>query len=317
MNSAKKMKILLMSGLDEAILAEVRRIAPDALLQLFSKSSDLESEIEDADIVAGGVTPAALGRAKNLKWVHSWSAGIEGQLFPAMVESPVVLTCSKGNGAIPLAEHAMMLMMMLNRNAVNWIRAHAEKQWARTVHGELDGLTCAILGTGHSGQDLALKAKAFHMRTVGYRRHPHRTANIDRMYGRDELHQFLAEADFLVVTAPLTVETLGMLGEAEFRAMKPSAFYICFSRGGIAQDDVLYRAVDEGWIAGAGLDAHSVEPLPVDSPFWTLKNTIITPHNGATTAKTAQRGYQIFLDNLKRYVAGEPLDNVVDKALAY
>lgn len=108
-----------------------------------------------------------------------------------------------------------------------------------------------------------------------------------------------------------------MLGEAEFRAMKPTAHYICFSRGGIADDAALLRALREGWIAGAGLDAHSEEPLPPDSPFWTAPNTIVTPHNGATTPLTRQRGIDIFAENLRRYIDGRPLLNLVDKAAGY
>jgi len=120
-----------------------------------------------------------------------------------------------------------------------------------------------------------------------------------------------------VVTAPRTPETTGMLGEAEFRAMKRTAYYICFSRGGIADDDALLRALNEGWIAGAGLDAHSVEPLPADSPFWSAPNTLVTPHNGASTPFTRQRGIDIFAENLRRYTAGEPLINLVDKSVGY
>jgi phosphoglycerate dehydrogenase-like enzyme len=133
----------------------------------------------------------------------------------------------------------------------------------------------------------------------------------------ERLHELLAQSDFVVMTAPRTPETRGMLGEAEFRAMKPSAFYICFSRGGIADDVALLRALNEGWIAGAGLDAHSQEPLPPDSPFWSAPNTIVTPHNGATTPGTRQRGVNIFVDNLRRYLAGVTLHNIVDKQAGY
>ncbi len=249
--------------------------------------------------------------------MHSWAAGPDNQLYPAMVESPVVLTCSKGNGAVPLAEHAILLMLLLNRSGLRWIQAQNEHRWDRFSHGELSGLTCGILGLGHSGQDLALKAKAFHMHTTGVRRHPQPTPNVDRLYAPEDLQAFLAEADFVVVTAPLTPETRGMLGEAEFRSMKPSAFYVCFSRGGLADDAALERALKEGWIAGAGLDAHSDEPLPEDSPFWDLPNTIVTPHNGATTPGTRRRGVEIFVDNLRRFQAGQALRNVVDKQLGY
>jgi phosphoglycerate dehydrogenase-like enzyme len=137
------------------------------------------------------------------------------------------------------------------------------------------------------------------------------------VFTHDRLHEMLGRSDFVVVTAPKTPETTGMLGESEFRAMKPSAYYICYSRGGIADDAALLRALREGWIAGAGLDAHSTEPLPPDSPFWSLPNVIVTPHGGAATPSTRQRGIAIFLENLRRYQAGQPLLNVIDKDAGY
>lgn len=298
-------------------LAELRAIAPGARVEYFAEERELEAAIAEAEVIAGFVPAAALPRAAKLRWVHSWAAGPDPQLYPAFVAHPVTLTCSKGNGAVPLAEHAIMLMLMLNRNALRWIDNQRARRWEHFVHGELNGLTCGIIGAGHSGADLALKAKAFHMRVLGLRRSEQPAANFDRMYRREELHQFLGESDFVVVTAPRTPETEGMLGAAEFRAMKPGAFYVCFSRGGIADDPALLRALNEGWIAGAGIDAHGEEPLPPESPFWAAPNTIVTPHNGATTAATRRRGYDIFRDNLGRYLAGQPLLNVVDKAAGY
>jgi phosphoglycerate dehydrogenase-like enzyme len=296
---------------------QVRAAAPDADIRFFTSQSELEERIEEADVVAGKISPGAFARARKLKWFQSWAAGPNADLFPELIESPVVVTSVKSNGAIPLAEHAMMLMLMLNRDAMRWIRAQAERRWDHWSHPELNGLTVGIIGLGYSGQDLALKAKAFHMRVLGMRRTAQPTPNVDEIYTRDRLHDMLAASDFVVVTAPLTPETRGMLGEAEFRAMKETAYYICFSRGGIADDAALLRALDEGWIAGAGLDAHSVEPLPPDSPFWTAPSTIITPHNGASTPFTRQRAVDIFVENLRRYVRGAPLENVVDKLAGY
>jgi phosphoglycerate dehydrogenase-like enzyme len=234
-----------------------------------------------------------------------------------MIDSSVVAISCKGNGAVPLAEHAMMLMLMLNRDARRWLRAQAEHRWDHWNHPELNGLTCGIIGLGHSGQDLALKCKAFHMRVLGMRRTPRPTPNVDELFARAALHEFLAQSDFVVVTAPLTSETAGMLGETEFRAMKPSAYFVCYSRGGLADDGALLRALQEGWIAGAGLDAHGQEPLPPDSPFWDLPNVIVTPHNGASTPFTRQRGIDIFVENLRRYQANRSLLNVIDKEAGY
>jgi phosphoglycerate dehydrogenase-like enzyme len=300
-------------------LEELRQIAPAADIRHYETPAELQQapELAEAEIVASALEPDSFRRAARLKWLHSWAAGPNTQIFPELVESPVVLTCCKSNGAIPLAEHAMMLMIMLNRDAMGWIEAQRERRWASRPHGELNNLTCGIIGTGYSGQDLALKCKAFHMRVLGLRRRNQPTPNFDRMYTRDELHDFLKASDFVVVTAPRTPETEGMLGEAEFKAMKPTAYYICFSRGGIADDTALLKALQEGWIAGAGLDAHDTEPLPSDSPFWAAPNTIVTPHNGASTPFTRERGYHFFRDNLRHYLAGEPLVNVVDKHLGY
>ena len=288
--------VFLTGEIDDARMAELGRLAPAATLRYFAKQAEMEQEVAAADVVAGFLSPEALGRAARLQWIHSWAAGPNAQIFPEMLDNPVVLTCSKGNGAIPLAEHAMMLMLMLNRNALRWLEGQRQRRWDSFMHGELNGLTCGIIGLGYSGVDLAGKAKAFHMNVIGLRREGPKPPHVDRLYARDELDAFLAASDFVVVTAPKTPETEGMLGEAQFRAMKKTAYYICFSRGGIADDAALLRALQEGWIAGAGLDAHGIEPLPADSPFWEAPNTIVTPHNGATTRPTKDRGYQIFAE---------------------
>jgi phosphoglycerate dehydrogenase-like enzyme len=298
-------------------LEQIKAAAPGADVRSFARRDAMEAQIEEAEVVAGNVTAPALVRAARLKWVQTWAAGPDALMYPEMLASPVVCTSCKGNGAIPLAEHAMMLMLMLNRDAPRWLRDQAAHRWDHRYHAELNGLTCGIIGLGYSGQDLALKCKAFHMRVLGMRRTPQPTANVDEVIPRERLHDLLTASDFVVMTAPRTPETEGMLGEAELRAMKPTAHYICFSRGGIADDAALLRALREGWIAGAGLDAHGEEPLPPESPFWDLPNVIITPHNGATTPFTRQRGIDIFVENLRRYQAGEPLHNVIDKHAGY
>jgi phosphoglycerate dehydrogenase-like enzyme len=250
--------------------------------------------------------------------LHSPAAGVDKELTPRVRESDVVLTSSAGNGGIPLAEHAMMLMLMLSRSAPRWFEAQQRRVWDRFVHGELNGKTVGIVGLGNAGSDLALKARAFHMRVLGLRRRTHLPApNVDHVYSREALTEFLAECDFVVVTAPRTSETAGLFDGTAFDAMKPTAYFICISRGGIADDEALLDALRRGVIAGAGLDAHGVEPLPPDSAFWRLPNVIVTPHNGATTAETAQRGVDIVVENLRRFVNGEPLLNVVDKSAGY
>jgi phosphoglycerate dehydrogenase-like enzyme len=228
------------------------------------------------------------------------------------------MTSAKGNGAVPLAEQALMLMLMLSRNAPRWLASQREHRWDRYTHGELAGATCGLIGLGNSGRDLALKAAAMHMRVLGMRRGaPEPVPGVDRVYPGKALHELLAASDFVVVTAPLTDETRGLLGPAELGAMRPTAFLVVVSRGGIVDQAALGSALRAGTIAGAGLDAHADEPLAPDSEVWDWPNAIVTPHNGATTAATRRRGIDIAADNLGRFARGAALHNVVDLAAGY
>lgn len=254
-----------------------------------------------------------------LEWVHSGTAGVDGWLAAGTVPDGVRLTSAVGNGAIPLAEHALLLMLMLSRDAPRWFRAQGRREWDRYLHGELAGASLGIVGYGNSGADLAGKAAACHMQVRALRRTPGPDADgeVRLLYGREGLGELLRESDFVVVTSPVTAQTRALIGAAELAQMKPTSYLVVVSRGGIVVDDALLIALRDGTIAGAGLDAHGVEPLPADSPFWYLENVIVTPHNGATTAGTGERGRQIALENVARWVSGDALVNVVDAARGY
>ncbi|UFU07904.1 D-2-hydroxyacid dehydrogenase [Ruania halotolerans] len=273
-----------------------------------------------------------------LTWVHSGAAGVDGWLSAGSPPDGVVLTSAVGNGAIPLAEHALMLMLMLSRQAPRWFAAQQRHVWDRYTHGELAGATLGIIGYGNSGRDLARKAQACHMPVQAVRREDSGAgthgasgagasgygddgsvddAGVRVFRGRAGLEQVLATSDHVVVTAPWTPQTQNLIGTAELALMRPSAFLIVISRGGIVTEDALVGALRDGVIAGAGLDAHATEPLPASSPLWDLQNVIITPHNGATTAATAERGTAIMLENVSRWSHGEQLLNVVDRTRGY
>lgn len=319
-NSAEPLTIVIAAGtgtVSEAAFADIAAVAPNLDVRRAETRDELEAVLPDAEVIAGHIDGDLVPKATKLRWVHSWAAGPDRLLSPELVASPITITSSKGNGAVPLAEQAVLLMLMLDRDVPRWMRAQGDRRWDRYSHGELNGRTAGIIGLGNCGQDLAKKLKAFNMRVLGVRRTDADAPYVDKVYPRAQLHEFLAEVDFLIVTAALTPESRGVLGPAEFAAMKPSAYYVCISRGGIADDDALLDALQTGQIAGAGLDAHGREPLPPDSPFWTAPHTIITPHNGATTPQTRARGVDIFIDNLRRYVRGEPFVNVVDKQAGY
>ncbi|GAA1536670.1 phosphoglycerate dehydrogenase-like enzyme [Microbacterium ginsengiterrae] len=270
----------------------------------------------DVTVVAGRVHDAELDDLTGLSWVHSWAAGVEGDLGPRMRaqvrDGHTVVTSSAGNGAVPLAEHAMMLALMLDRDAPRWAQAQRARRWERRTHGELLGRTLGIYGYGNVGRELAVRAAAFGMRVIALRR---RTGTDDphvaRFYQPEEILDFAARCDVLVVAAPLTAGTRGAIGEREISALPAGASVIVVSRGGIVDDDALLRALRAGRIR-AGLDAHAHEPLPADSPYWGEPSVIVTPHNGATTLATARRGREIFVENLRRRTSGKPMVNLVD-----
>ena len=305
--------IIVVVGKERQDLVDV---AGDGVEVRFVRQLDEADDVfGEMEAVIGRVPPSVLLKAPRLRWVHSPSAGVDADLSPEMLESSVVLTSSAGNGGIPLAEHSMLLMLMLNRDVPRWMRAQADRRWERFTHGELAGLTVGIYGLGNSGLDLARKAQAFHMRVLGVRRRVEEPSPyVDLVCDFD---QMLAESDFVVVTAPRTPSTAGCFDRDAFARMKPTAYFVCISRGGIADDEALLDALRDGQIAGAGLDAHGVEPLPPDSPFWSLPNVIVTPHNGATSDGTARRGAEIVRENLRRFVNGEVLHNLVDKTAGY
>ncbi|WP_460999540.1 D-2-hydroxyacid dehydrogenase [Streptomonospora sediminis] len=312
-------ELVLVGGrLSEDDQERVRSAAGAAQVEFVDRLGDRPDLIGKAAVIAGTLAAEDIPRASNMRWAHTWAAGADAYLRAGIAEHPALVTSSAGNGAVPLAEHAMLLMLMLNRGAARWARAQREHRWDRFEHGELNGRTCAIVGLGNCGLDLAAKAKAFHMRVVGLRRRTELPAPaVDRVYAPAQIGAFLAEADFVVVTAALTAETAGLIGRPEFAAMQESACVVTVSRGGIVDDGALEEALREGRIAGAGLDAHGTEPLPPNSPFWDMPNVVVTPHNGATTAATQRRAVDIFVANLERDARGLPPANVVDKSAGY
>jgi phosphoglycerate dehydrogenase-like enzyme len=312
------------------LLPRIREAADGYQVQYLEEQAELDAEdhqartrltaeaIEGAEVVAAfDLGYEALRRADRLKWIHVWSAGVEHILYPEMLETEFAITAAKGSGGIPMAEFAMTIMLTFAKNIRHFLTVQGRQEWKFLGNRELNGLTVGIIGLGNSGADLAGKCKAFHMRVLGMRRSEAPCPDVDEMYARDQLPDMLAQCDFVVVTTPATPETLGMLGEAEFRAMKNSAVLVVTSRGGVADDQALLRALNEGWIAGAGLDAHTTEPLPADSPFWRAPNTIVTPHCAAGGQNITARMEDQFICNIHRYIRGEPLLGLVDRRAAY
>ncbi|MFC1984384.1 D-2-hydroxyacid dehydrogenase [Chloroflexota bacterium] len=262
-----------------------------------------------------------LSRATNLKWIQYTGAGMDRMAILGLLDGNFTVTNASGNSAVPIAEYVLCVMLMFARKALLYFLNKQEKRWDRYTSSELMGKTLGIVGLGSIGQEVARRAKAFGMRLVATKRSSvgsePAVMMADKVYPRQDLLEMLAECDFVVISAPLTRETAGMIGERELKAMKPSAFLINIARGGLIDEAVLIRALKEGWIAGAGLDVFQREPLPTESELWEMPNVIISSHNSGTTGMNSVRLTGLFCENLKRYIAGQPLLNVVSQERGY
>ncbi len=254
------------------------------------------------------------------RWHQQTGAGADWLLrHPRVAQSNVVLTNASGVTAIPIAEHILALMFALARRLYRFAEAQRDHHWyARGRLSELDGGTMGIIGLGAIGEKTAEKAHGLNMRVIGLRRDPTKSSrHVDRMLGPDRLSELLELSDWVVLTTAMTPETRGLIGESELRNMKNSAYLINIARGEIVQEQALIRALEEGWIAGAGLDVFDREPLSEDSPLWDMRNVVITSHWAGYTPHYGDRVTEIIIDNIRRYLQGEPLNNVINKELCY
>ena len=301
--------------------AEIARLAPDARVVVTDDRDTISAVLPEAGILTGHASPSLLAQATNLRWYQQWGAGADWLArHPELAERDFLLTNASGVHAIPITEHIFAFLLAFARELPTAFAGQAAREWRRQGDDvfELAGKTLLLIGVGAIGRRTAHVAAAFGMRVFGVRRNAGRVVpGIERMCSVDCLHDWLPEADFVVLTVPLTKETRHMMDETAFRRMKRSAYLVNIGRGGTVDEAALVRALQEGWIAGAGLDVTEQEPLPADSPLWAMPNVIITAHYSGATPEYSRRAMGIFLDNLRRFVQGEELKNVVDKRLGY
>jgi phosphoglycerate dehydrogenase-like enzyme len=284
---------------------------------------EIEGVFSQIEIAASWSPSGPLLQAPNLRWLQQWGAGADWLMgHPEAVERDFVLTNASGVHAIPISEHILALLLTFARHLHLSVHAQARHEWLPFDQledvFELAGKTMVLVGVGAIGGRTARMADALGVRVLGVRRHPAVDApGVAKMLGPGELLDVLPEADCVVLAAPLTHETQGMIGERELRAMKPTSYIVNIGRGRLIQEHLLIDALQERWIAGAGLDVFETEPLPEDSPLWDMDNVVITRHYAGFNPDYHLRATRIFVDNLQRYVAGRPLRNVVDKQLGY
>jgi phosphoglycerate dehydrogenase-like enzyme len=318
----------------EELLSEIRSVSPIIHEQTLEswrpyiypdreRSTQIKDEIrrkiKGVEVLCSGFEfdRDVLTAADSLKWVHCYFAGFERLLFPEMVKSDVLLTCSSGMHGTQVGEMAVTLMLAWTRRIPLFTRAQLRSQWLGSlvyVPDEMYGKTVGIVGVGAIGKEIARKVKAFDTHVLGLG-HIRKIESpwVDEVLPSGDLAQLLRRSDFVVLACPLTPETKGMLGNKEFKQMKKTGVVVNISRGGLIKHDELANAIKDGVIAGACLDAHNPEPLPPTSPLWRMENVIITPHAGGPTPYYDQRAIAIFRENVKRYLRGEPLVNLIDK----
>jgi phosphoglycerate dehydrogenase-like enzyme len=258
-------------------------------------------------------------RAPELRWVQVTHAGAE-RVDPDLIAQGIVFTTAGGLAATPIAEFVMAYILMFSKGWPRLFRSQQDRKYSRFMPRELLGKTVGIVGMGYIGGEVARLAKAFGCRVIGMRRSfsargPDSVA--DEAVPPSDLDYLLRESDFVVIAAPLTAETRGMVGAEQIRRMKPTAHLINIARGALIDEAALIAALREGVIAGAGLDVFETEPLPQDSPLWELDNVILTPHISGGTEIYNKRATDIFCDNLRRFLEGKPLRNIVDPARGY
>jgi phosphoglycerate dehydrogenase-like enzyme len=263
-------------------------------------------------------------RAPGVRWIQATSAGI-GQLVQRLgyaARMPdTVFTTASGVHAIPLAEFSLMAMMAFRKRLLGTLEDQRRHHWERYAGTDLAGRRLALVGMGSIGTEVARMARALGMRTTGVKRTTDgidpEALYLDRLHGFEDLRTAIEGAEHLVLAAPHTPETEGLIGREELALLAPGAVVVNVSRGALLDEAALADALTSGHLAGAALDVFAEEPLPADSPLWDMPNVIVSPHSASTSDRENGRITDLFCENLRRYLAGEPLLNVLDTDALY
>ena len=333
------MKLVIHPAVEPDRLAALRHAVPGAEWVNASTIDQAIDAIPGADAFLGKITPEILGRADRLRWVQAFTASLEHYLFPALADHPCVLTNTRGLFGDVIADQVMGYVLCFARNLHTYIRRQAEHRY-EPVGGEsarvsfasgpgtvnamdratifLPDASMGIVGLGAIGAEVARRALAFGMTVRAVDRFPDRTQppeGVESVEGMETLPSLLAGSDFVVIAAPHTPETAGLFDASTLSHMKRSGYLINIGRGAIVDLDDLVAALRSGAIAGAALDVFEVEPLPADHPLWDFPDVILTPHTAGYSPVVARRHRETLVENVGRFARGEPLLNVVDKAL--
>lgn len=331
---AEIIKVVLTSPIDEPLLEKIKAVSKQIRVDpvahwivaekkgALSNRQELNLLLQQAEVIFGWIHqfPKDLpARTDRLKWLQVMTAGVD-RLPEEILKSGIRVTNASGLHGTAMGEVVLEMMLMFVKDAPACMRMKQEREWRRYRPAILRDKTVGILGLGAVGKEIARLCKAFGMKVIGIRRSGGAASpfpDVDRVYPREQLLELLAESDFLVLALPLTKETGGLIGEKELRGMKPTACLINVARGAIVDEGALICALEEKWIAGAGLDVFTREPLPPESPFYAMPNVIFSPHISGDIPDYESRATEVFCENLRRYLAGEPFLHEVDREKGY
>ncbi len=315
-----KPRVLVLAWLPDGLLPQLAARFPAFDWIDARKPAVFEQQHAVASVTYGIPPVARISDMSALRWIQLTSAGVPHNLCPVALSRKLTVTNLSGLYGPSIAEHAFALLTMLARNLHTALRNQVQGRWERSVAEtmfDLHGRTLGVVGLGDIGCSIARLGRAYGMRVVGCRRTDQMTPGVDRVYPCQELHAMLAEVDVVAVAAPLTAATTGLLGPAEFAAMKRGVLYLNVSRGPVAQEAALLEALRSGHVAAAGLDVFAVEPLPPEHPFWSMPQVLVSPHYSGETINLSSRPAERFARNLASWSDGQPLEGVVDLSAGY
>lgn len=317
-----RLTVLVGENVGEANFARLRQTFPEVRFLVAITPQEMLSAAPEADIIfTKRLRPEVLQSAARLRWVQAGVSGVERMLAAGLRERDVLLTNARGAHGVPIAEFILSMMLAFATGLHTLARAQLQRgrvfDPVISSKFELEGQRLCVLGAGDIGGTLARKARALGMRVSMVRRSSVPFPYADETRPWDRLLDLLPRADHVALCLPLTDETIGIIGERELRAMKPTAHIYNVGRGLSIDPDALLRSLQEGWIAGAGLDVTTPEPIPEDSPLWEMPNVILGQHTSGSSPLNADRITTIFLENLGRFLRQAPLINVVDPQRGY
>lgn len=303
-------------------LEKIQSVDKKLEVKVFSSSSKkgIEKHMTDTEIIAG--TPnliPSIDSAKNLRWIHSFSAGVDSLLTKELIKSKIIVSNSSGIHAIPIAEHVVGFILLFTRRFYETFRKQQRKIWIKNQNlTELRDKTVLIVGLGNIGTQVARLTSCFGAKILAVKQNTKNQPDwISKVYNIRDLEKVLPYADFVVLCLPLTKDTHQMFNMKKFKLMKKSSVLINIGRGGLVNEKELIDALSKKIIAGAGLDVTEEEPLPTKSKLWKMENVIITPHHSGWSEKYMDRAIDLFCINLKAYLKRKKLPNLVDKNRGY